>query len=162
VDNNQYAYFKMDITLNRNGYDPNEIYDLFEEPFSTLYPTRIGFEWQPAIAGFESITIELIFCLSLAAVTTTFVKNIATDLYKWTKNTLAKALNRKERLEESRVFLTFENDITVIVYVNTKDELLTTLENIKEIITYVIEKKETSENIELDSEQIRNLSRPEE
>ncbi|AFL99294.1 hypothetical protein Desde_0852 [Desulfitobacterium dehalogenans ATCC 51507] len=50
-DNEKYNFLRLDITLNRGGYDYEDIQELFEEPFSTLYPTRIGFEWQPAAVG---------------------------------------------------------------------------------------------------------------
>jgi len=155
-DNEKYNLFKLDITLNRGGYDYKEIEDLFDEPFSTLYPTRIGLMWHPAAVGINSIELKLIFDFVLAGAATAIVGKVAGDLYDWAKKSLSKVLNRKERFAESRVCFVFK-DITVNISTHEREDILETLESVDFIIDYLKEKQIVKENYYMSYEELNEL-----
>ncbi len=155
-DNEKYNYLRLDITLNRGGYDYEDIQDLFEEPFSTLYPTRIGFEWHPAAVGSNFIEFKLIFDFALTGAATAVVGKVASDLYDWAKKSLSKVLNRKERFAESRVSLVF-NNTTVNIYTNEREDIVETLEHVDSIIDFLKDKQIVEDHYNLSYEELNEL-----
>lgn len=144
----EYNNCRLDITLMKSSYDFNDMEMLFTEPFSTLYPTKIGFEWQPSVVGESAISIELICKFVLTGATTVLISKITSDIYEWTKKSLKKVLEKKKGFEESRIELVFE-DIVVTFYINGKDEILTVMQNLDIVFGYIGKHKGDNKYLDL-------------
>lgn len=133
-DNPNYNALSLEITLNRMGYNQEDINDLFSDPFETLYSTKIGYQWYPSAVGWSQITIKLIITGTLGGITAGLLNQIGTDFYEWVKSSFTKVVNRKSPdFDESRIHIKFE-DCSIDFYVNTKEELIEILERIDKII----------------------------
>lgn len=152
----KYGLLDMDITLMKNGYDMEDMDNLFIDPFMTLYSTRIGFMWQPSAVGQDAITIELIFKFILTGAATTLVSKITADLYTWTKTALSKVFNKKNSFDESKIILKFD-DITVTIYSNDKKELIDVMSHLNIIIPYLQEKGITENTCSIDTAELEVL-----
>lgn len=138
---NKYQLLSLEITLNINGYDYNDLKELMQEPFLSLYSTKVGYQWHPTIVGEDFIEICLIIGATISsAIVGSFLSEIGTDLYNWAKSSLRKVLKNKTSLNESRVYITFK-DITITVYTDDKEDLIIALENFERVVNKALERK---------------------
>lgn len=152
-----YSDLSLNITLNRIGYNEGDINDLFCDPFYTLYSTRIGYQWQSSAIGWSQLTIKLIIAGTLGGITAGFLNQIGSDIYEWVKTSLSKVLNRKNNdFDNSIIELTFE-DKNVIIYVDSKDDIIESLIKIEKIINY-LKKSNLDEEKVIQIHNIRNIN----
>lgn len=155
-ESEKYNCLRMDITLNRMGYNYEDMQDLFEEPFSTLYPTRIGFRWYPSAVGHDLIDFKLVLNFVLTGAATVLIGKITSDLYDWAKESLKKVIHKKNWFSESRVTLVFK-DMTVNIYTFEKDDILETISNIDVIIDHLNSKQISEESYDIEFEELNIL-----
>jgi len=152
----KYNYFKMDITLNKMGYDFYDMESLFEEPFNTFYHTKIGFEWHPSAVGHDLIDIQFIFNFILTGASTVIVSKIASDLYEWAKKSLSKVLTKKNDFDDSRITLVF-NDIAIVISTQSKDDILKVVKNVDVIVEHLKIKTFNDKYTHIDFEDLNTL-----
>lgn len=152
----KYNYFRMDITLNKVGYDFDDMESLFEEPFYTSYHTKVGFEWYPSAVGHNLIDLQLIFNFILTGASTVIVSKVASDLYDWTKKTLSKVLTKKNDFNDSRIAFVF-NDITIVISAHNKDDILKVVKNVDVIVEHLKTKIFDDKYTHIDFEDLNTL-----
>lgn len=155
MDNtNKYQVLSLEITLQDSGYDYDELKELMQEPFHTLYSTKIGYQWHPSVVGKHFIEICLVIGVTLgSAIAGGFLSEIGSDLYNWAKSSLKKVLKNKTSFEESRVYITFK-DITITVYADNKEDLIIVMESFEKIVNIAIERKGEERYIDIEVEDI--------
>ncbi len=150
----KYNYFELDITLNKLGYNYDDMNCLFHEPFVTSYKTKIGFQWQPGAVDIESINMLMLFKLPLSIAASAILAEISKDLYEWVKESFSKVISKKNSFAESKIILSFDN-VTITIYVNNKDDLLYCLVNIEFILKQLAKMKLDSYDMELNANEVR-------
>jgi hypothetical protein len=153
-----YSVLSLDITLNRMGYNDEDVKDLFSDPFYTLYRTKIGYEWHPSAVGWSQLSLELIVSGTLGGITAGILKQIGTDFYSWVKTSLNKVLNKKNNdFDNSSIKIRFD-DKSIIIYLNSKEEIIESLEKIDKIIAHLIHTElHADKYIEVRFEEIKKL-----
>lgn len=138
---NKYQLLSLEITLNINGYDYNDLKELMQEPFLSMYSTKVGYQWHPTIVGKDFIEICLIIGTTIcSAIAGGVLSEIGADLYNWAKSSLRKVLKNKTSFNESCVYITFK-DITITVYTNDKEDLIIALENFERVVNKALKRK---------------------
>ena len=152
---NKYQLLSLEITLNINGYDYNDLKELMQEPFLSLYSTKVGYQWHPTIVGEDFIEICLIIGATIgSAIAGGFLSEIGSDLYNWAKSSLRKVLKNKTNFEESRVHITFK-DITITVYIDNKEDLIIAMESFERIVNKALKRRKNNEKgIEIEIQDI--------
>ena len=129
----------MKITLNRMGYDHQDVEALIIEPFGEIFNTKVDFKDYESASGQDLIKIELIATIALAGIVTTLASKLTSDLYDWSKNVLRKVLHNKNQFIDSQVIIVF-SDVKFIIYTNEKEEILETVENIDRVTNLLAKK----------------------
>lgn len=151
----KYQYLSLEITLQDYGYDYQELQELMQEPFHTLYSTKVGYQWYPAAVGGNFIEICLRISATIGgAIAEGFLSEIGSDIYNWAKSSLRKVLKDKESFDESRLYITFE-DITITVYTNSKEDIIAAMESFERIVDKARERKGNEKYIDIDVEDIK-------
>lgn len=125
-----------------------------QEPFLSLYSTKVGYQWHPTVVGVAFIEI----CLKIGetiskAIIEGLLSEIGSDLYNWAKSSLRKVLKNKTNFDESRVCITFK-DITITVYTNNKEDLIIAMESFERIVNKALERKGNEKYIDIEVEDI--------
>lgn len=135
---------RFEVVLNARGYTKDDFEELFEEPFATLYETRVGFQWFPSALSSTHIEIAVRFGTFIAAtVLCGFMEEFGKNLYRWAKKRLASLLKRKPDIGESYIYITFL-DLSATVYVGSSEEMISALSDIVSIIKHIKNMKESS------------------
>lgn len=148
----------MDVTfevfLNRRGYTKDDFEELFEEPFSTVYRTRVGFQWCPSALSSTSMEICIRFAAPVAAIICgEFLKKFGEDLYQWVKNCLSNLLRRKSDIGESFLRISSE-DLDITVNVVGTEEMISALSSITLIVEYTRNQKTINRKVNISYSEI--------
>lgn len=154
-----YITLSLDITLNRLGYKQEDITEMFQEPFDTLYSTRIGYQWQPSAVGWDAVVIVVAISAALKSVADGFLNQIGADLATWSKDALSKVLNRKKDFDNSAIHIKF-NDKDISIHLNRGDEIVEAMKEIEALIRYLQTSEEyCDKKINLYFEDIKKLEK---
>ncbi|MBM7562948.1 hypothetical protein [Fusibacter tunisiensis] len=146
----KYNLINMDVTLLYGRYSFEDLNSIMEEPFRSEYQTKVGFQWHPSVVGSDFISISIVFGALIGGIAGGVLSEIGTDLYNWTKNSLRKAIEKRSNFDESRISLSFK-DKEILIYTNTKEEIILTLENVEKIVLKISKDEQEGNLIEIES-----------
>lgn len=140
-----YSNLSLDITLNKMGYNHEDLSDLFKDPFETLYSTRIGYQWHPSTVGWDSLMIVIVIGYAFKSVADSFLNQIGSDFATWSKEALSKVIKRKNDFDNSIIYINFK-DKRISIYINNGDEIIETMMKLDKLIRYLQTSEEYSDN----------------
>jgi hypothetical protein len=126
---------KVEINLNQIKYNQDDC-KILENGFNQNYEVKTNLQHYPSAVGWDAIALLLVIHQALKPMTDTFLSQLGSDIYNWSKTKLIKVIDNKQDFDESRIYLEF-TDINLKIYANNKEDYLFVLENIKPILIYI-------------------------
>jgi hypothetical protein len=90
------AIARLILTLQPQAYSGSELEELYPDEFLSKYTTTVGFKWRQSDMGPESWSLTIAAGYALGKLVSVFAGELSKDLYKWTKEKILVAIQKRK------------------------------------------------------------------